>query len=257
MRMSKWGSGSFTSLSFNKIDHSWNNMLECKYKPYNLLRSLLLLPLAVSSSGQLWSWCEASIISIDTTPGNLKKPIANAVTKAYGSLPNPLPVGPAVALEELKHRLWAGRESLPDWPSPRLGELGLKWSGVRRHQRSNCSDYAGDAWGRSPVVMALMHWTGSLCPVEEKVAGPPFIRPICAIALPEPYSGTIVDILSAGTADLSVAEAAAAGRTSASGVQRLWDGRCWYPPLCWVINVIETQQDQLSWRGWKEPCPVV
>jgi len=69
--------------------------------------------------------------------------------------------------------------------------------------------------------------------LEEKVAGlqyHPSARFVAPAAVEPQYSGTI-GILSAGTADLSVAEEAATAEPPAPSAAALGCGRCWYPPL--------------------------
>jgi len=68
--------------------------------------------------------------------------------------------------------------------------------------------------------------------LEEKVAGLQYHPAICAIA-PAAIKPSIpaLSVLSAGTADLSVAEEAAVTAEPRLRAAPLGCGRCWYPPL--------------------------
>jgi NCAIR mutase (PurE)-related protein len=138
-------------------------------------------------------------------------------------------VNPAVALEKLKHFAYEP-----------VGEFARI-----DHHRTLRTGFPEVIWGpgktpdqiaqimeamrlRAPVVMATRIETAVYAQLEEKVAGLQYYPSarICAIspAQIEPqYPGTI-SILSAGTADLLVAEeAAVTAELSGFRVQRLWD----------------------------------
>jgi NCAIR mutase (PurE)-related protein len=138
-------------------------------------------------------------------------------------------VNPAVALEKLKHFAYE-----------QVGEFARI-----DHHRTLRTGFPEVIWGpgktpdqiaqimaamrlRSPVVMATRIEPAVYAQLEEKVAGLQYYPAarICAISpaqLEPQYPGTI-GILSAGTADLPVAEeAAVTAELSGFRVQRLWD----------------------------------
>ena len=138
-------------------------------------------------------------------------------------------VNPAVALEKLKHFAYepVGEFARIDHHRTlRTGFPEVIWGpGKTPDQIAQIMEVMRD---RGSVVMATRIEPTVYAQLEEKVAGLHYYPParICAItpaAIEPQYPGTI-GILSAGTADLSVAEeAAVTAELSGFRVQRLWD----------------------------------